>query len=163
MEADTMSDKQRLITKLDKIRLAKQALFTNRAREIELFERFLSRQLQSVDILVFYGVGGIGKTELVDQFARICNERHIAVARLDGQDHQTVVTVVAELKVQLSPHMEFARLDKGLRRYLKIQGKLVERTNLPQQVIAMLSKGVMLGVGLTPARVITEAIGEGHD
>lgn len=148
-------------TKLAKLDEMKRVFFTGRADEIRLFKSLLPLESKGSDILVIYGIGGIGKTELANEFKWICREEGIPVAKIDGRDQRSVISILAELRQQLDEYIEFRSFDRGLKRYLEIQGKLIKQGDIPERVISMLSKGIVLGASITPASAVAEAIGEG--
>src|SRR5579872_2145190 len=58
--------------------------FVGRDEELEFLERLTSGSLPSVTFV--HGIGGVGKTRLLDAFAERCRVAGSVVVRLDGRD-----------------------------------------------------------------------------
>lgn len=71
---------------------ARQRRFVGRRAELELFGAALREEEPPFNLLFIHGPGGIGKTALIDQYARLAVEARRRVLRLDGHE------------IQASPH-----------------------------------------------------------
>lgn len=71
---------------------ARQRLFVGRHAELELFRGALASEEPPFNLLVIQGPGGVGKTALLAQYARLAAEAGRPVVSLDGHD------------IQASPH-----------------------------------------------------------
>lgn len=119
----------------------KRRKFSDREDEVRLFSRLLEHTFPEYHVLAVYGVGGIGKSTLLDEFEQMCYDRAIPVARIDGAIPQTVVKVTRTIRKQLSGRKwlsPFRQFDRDLRRYLEIQSK-IEKSEVAQQVLEVLS------------------------
>lgn len=64
----------------------KSEYFVGREQERYLFDRFLKRTKSPAAIINISGIGGIGKSSLLDQYNRIASEKGMAVYTIDSQD-----------------------------------------------------------------------------
>lgn len=154
------------LSKKDKLARLRKRLFTGRADELTLFSSLLplNRQTQA-DILVIYGIGGIGKSVLLGEYRRICNNSDIPVAFIDGQAHHSIFSLLLEMETQLSDTTQlqnstpinFPEFNKGLKRYWGIQRKLVRRTDIPQKIAKIL---VQTAKTVPVAGTVAEVVGE---
>lgn len=60
--------------------------FVGRKRELELFQRALVATELPFHVLHIFGPGGVGKTSLLRQFARICNINKVQVIYVDARN-----------------------------------------------------------------------------
>ena len=93
-------------------------------------------------ILVFYGLGGIGKSELLDQCQHLAREHDVPVARIDPQVQATIFEFLVAIYQQLHVQgLSFPRFEEGLSRHQAIESKLFDRSSLPTAVLQMFAKG----------------------
>lgn len=64
---------------------ARRQRFVGRSAELELFHTALSREVPDFAVLHLYGPGGMGKTTLLREFARIAGEMERPCVPLDGR------------------------------------------------------------------------------
>lgn len=149
-------------TKKDKLAKMKRISFTGRLGEIEVFRSLLPVGQQTpADILLIYGIGGIGKSSLLDEYGHICRTDNIPFARVDGQEERTILGILTSLHEQLQSEMEFSCFGDGLRRYKEIQAELASHSDIPDRVIALLSKAMAIGASSIPGLdVVVTALGE---
>src|SRR5215212_6308729 len=81
--------------------------FTDRRQFIEAFEEAISElPLKEYRVLVYYGVGGIGKTSLRKELARLLDEQHPqtvwAVLDFRTPTHRDVETALFWLRQELN-------------------------------------------------------------
>ena len=70
----------------DRLSDARRRLFVGRAAELELFARTLAQEPgRRPAVLFVHGPGGVGKTALLHEYARLAAERGLPVLRLDGR------------------------------------------------------------------------------
>ncbi|HMO59575.1 MAG TPA: hypothetical protein PKA05_16820 [Roseiflexaceae bacterium] len=72
----------RLVHRLD---MARRKRFVGRIAELELFRAVLQRDLPDVVVLHIYGPGGIGKSTLLREYARLAGEAGRCVITLDAR------------------------------------------------------------------------------
>jgi hypothetical protein len=70
----------------DRLASVQRRHFVGRASELELFRSALAASDPPFAVLYLYGPGGIGKTTLLGELARIASELHIPVVQMDGRD-----------------------------------------------------------------------------
>jgi hypothetical protein len=69
----------------DRLAAARRGRFVGRAAELELFRAALLADIPPFVVLHVYGPGGIGKTTLLQEYARLALESGRLVVRLDGR------------------------------------------------------------------------------
>src|SRR5689334_20836893 len=75
------------ITRLaDRMELARRARFVGRSAELELFQAALKAAEPPYAVLYIYGPGGIGKTTLLREYARVAANCGKPVISLDGRE-----------------------------------------------------------------------------
>jgi len=70
----------------DRLDAARSQLFVGRDAEVERFRAALTADIPPFNVLHVFGPGGVGKTELLQAFARCCKETGCASYRLDAYD-----------------------------------------------------------------------------
>ena len=86
----------------DLIARNKRTKFTNRYNEIQLFTSLLLHDTPEYNVLCIYGVGGIGKSTLLNEFSKVCQDHSISFVHLEGSETQTVVKFARTFRKQLS-------------------------------------------------------------
>jgi hypothetical protein len=69
--------------KLDRARLSR---FAGREEELRRFRQLLDPNDIPIAVLSIHGPGGVGKTTLLDQCARIASDPGVPVHRIDARD-----------------------------------------------------------------------------
>jgi tetratricopeptide (TPR) repeat protein len=176
-----------------------QSAFTGREAELELFRALLPLNrtnylrnlpetersdlakripgLLSVDrlpkvfVLNVYGMGGIGKSQLLNQF-RLVAEQHeeatgelVLSATIDLQVQKGIFEFLLCLYEQLRSWMEFPHFEEGLRRRQSIEDKLLGRDDIHKGVLQMFARGahaaIKVGASFIPGgSLLTEAINQ---
>ncbi|HUW13448.1 MAG TPA: tetratricopeptide repeat protein [Anaerolineae bacterium] len=153
-----------LLTIREKATRLRQIKFTGRDDDLDLFRSMLPlAQRTKGNLLVIYGIGGIGKSVLLGEFQRICAEMDVPVAIVDGQDHRSILSILLEMKEQLSrtDKLVCSRFEEGMKRHQKIQDKLAGQGDIPQKVIGMLSRSLFHAAKAVPvAGSVAEVVGE---
>ena len=80
----------------DRIADARHARFVGREVELDVFARAFREGEPSVHVVHLHGPGGVGKTTLLDEAARLGEAAGVAVARLDARDLTPTPDAVAE-------------------------------------------------------------------
>ena len=70
----------------DRLTAARRRSFVGREPEIELFRTAIASAELPFQILYVYGPGGVGKTSLLREFGRCCDDTGLAYAYVDGRD-----------------------------------------------------------------------------
>lgn len=70
---------------------ARRRHFVGRAAELELFRSALQQEVPPFSVLLIHGPGGIGKTALLGEYARLAEEAGRPTLRLDGHEIQPSV------------------------------------------------------------------------
>jgi len=138
------------MTLRDKLEQRRAALFTDRELELNDMERLLATSPLAYNFLHISGVGGIGKSALVQAFARRCRVRGLPVALIDARAPRTAIEILAALQDQLRDWDAFTKFEQGLRKYLSIQGKLEKSSDVPEQIVQLAAKGITLVSQLHP-------------
>jgi hypothetical protein len=71
---------------VDRLRAARQRQFVGRSAECELFRGALAARELPFSVLHIFGPGGIGKTTLLAEFSRICQEAEVPACLLDARE-----------------------------------------------------------------------------
>jgi hypothetical protein len=69
----------------DRLAEARQKHFVGRTTELELFRSALREPHRSFTVLCLYGPGGVGKTTLLHEFARVANDAGVTRVSLDAR------------------------------------------------------------------------------
>ena len=69
----------------DRLHEAREQRFVGRERDLLLFEAALDADEPPFAVLFLHGPGGVGKTALLDAFARIAAARGVTAGRIDGR------------------------------------------------------------------------------
>jgi hypothetical protein len=70
----------------DRLQTARSRRFVGRSDEVERFRTVLTAEVLPLHVLHVFGPGGVGKTELLQAFARCCDEEGHAAYYLDAHD-----------------------------------------------------------------------------
>jgi hypothetical protein len=70
----------------DRLAVARQRRFVGRVEELALFASALAEEEPPFAVLYVHGPGGVGKTVLLGEFARLAGDAGVPVVRLDGRD-----------------------------------------------------------------------------
>jgi tetratricopeptide (TPR) repeat protein len=146
-----------------KLEERKRSHFTNRENEVALFRRLLEQQTLEFNILAIHGIGGVGKTSLLEEFRRICAEKEVPAASIDGQEERAVLNVLLSISNQLSATVPtiFEGFSKALARYLKLlaklQGDAVDlRDSVARGLISVVKESVPFGIGAGVIDAVSE-------
>lgn len=149
-------------TKREKAAQIHQSVFTGRQVEIDLFGSLLPVDRPAsanIDILVIYGIGGIGKSELLKQFQRVAAEIGTAVAKIEPQAQAGIFDFLLAVYEQLKGQVRFTRFEEGLDRHRKVEAKLLGHASASDSALKMFAKGTHTTLKLVPGvNVFAEVI-----
>src|SRR5262249_8202664 len=83
MKKSPIEEKQRIA---DRLSAARHGRFVGRVTELELFRSALLSAEPSFAVLYIYGPGGVGKTSLLHEYARVAGECGRPIVHLDGRN-----------------------------------------------------------------------------
>jgi len=138
------------MTLRDKLRQRQADLFTNRQAEFQEMKCLLDATPLPCNILYISGIGGIGKSSLVQAFARLCKDREAPLALVDARAPRTEIETLVALQEQLGEWNRFTAFERSLRKYLKIQGKLQRSPDVPEKIIHLATQGITLASQIHP-------------
>jgi hypothetical protein len=76
---------ERAVRLADRLVMAQRQRFVGRAGELELFRSALQGSEPPFAVLHVYGPGGVGKTRLLGEYARVADSDGLPMVRLDGR------------------------------------------------------------------------------
>ena len=110
---------ERLLTSgriADRLASARRSRFVGREAEIEIFRSALLSDEPTFVVLHVTGAGGVGKTTLLQEFARVADEAGRAVVRIDGRNIEPSAAGILFALSQLLG-VEHAHLDAVIQRW----------------------------------------------
>ncbi|MDQ2807288.1 MAG: tetratricopeptide repeat protein [Chloroflexota bacterium] len=129
-------------SKTELIQQLRQQTFTGRQAEIEQFRALLPLDRPSpVCVLMVYGIGGIGKSELLDQWAREAKAVNVWTARLDPRVQASSFDFLMAIYQQLKATVRFPQFEEALARHHAIETRLLNRPDVPRSALQMFAKG----------------------
>jgi hypothetical protein len=78
-------DPEHTVRLADRLVTARRRRFVGRAGELELFRAALQESEPPFAVLHVYGPGGVGKTTLLGEYARVADDAGVPAVRLDGR------------------------------------------------------------------------------
>jgi tetratricopeptide (TPR) repeat protein len=114
----------------DLVREADQGVFTGREDELRIFEDLLGQD-GGLKILNIFGIGGIGKTFLIREYAQRCKEKKILVTLLDAREVRDPLEIMLSVRDQLRTSNKkvkgyFSDFDKALQKIFRSVEKLLK-------------------------------------
>lgn len=79
------------------IRQKRSSFFVGRSEECDLFETFLLKS--EICLLNIYGVGGVGKSTLLEQYLTICKNKRFIAGILDGKESSLTIAIIEGQRV----------------------------------------------------------------
>lgn len=128
--------------------------FVGREEEIKQFKGFISRAASlPKPILNIYGIGGVGKTYLLNQFRRICENSNVPIAIVDLRyDRGTVLEFIEQFRKLLGQRSvaseeAFAPYDASVSQLIKIQSKLQKRSSTDRHLATSATGDAVVALG----------------
>ena len=114
-----------------------QSYFTDVEHPRDMFKNFVSAEKLSKRLIVFHGVGGVGKSSLLRMFRLHCKSENIPVALVSGDDAKSVLDVVTRWTEDLKEDgIKFPAFNKTLESYRAIQAKVEDQVKKSQNKVA---------------------------
>lgn len=76
--------------------------FIDRETETSLIKHQLYSDDMEFNVVFFYGVGGVGKSSLLDEIQTICNNEKVKNSRIDLSAAQNQVVTLRQLRLQVN-------------------------------------------------------------
>jgi tetratricopeptide (TPR) repeat protein len=155
-----MGGRSDMPTKREKGQQLQQATFVGRKDDTDLFCSLLPEdRLSTTDVLVIYGIAGIGKTELLKKFQQIAEEAGVPVAKIEPPTQKNIFGFLTSIHHQLQSRIRFTKFEEGLRRHQEIEARLLE-SDVPKTAIKVFAKGTHALLKLIPgANLFSEVVG----
>ena len=129
-----------------------QSYFTDMEHLRGMFKDFVSAEKLPKRLIVFHGVGGVGKSSLLRMFRLHCKSEKIPVALASGDDAKSTLDVITRWMEDLKEDgVKFSSLTKTLESYRAIQAKVdteVKKAN--EQLGNIATKTLVTAVSMIP-------------
>jgi tetratricopeptide (TPR) repeat protein len=110
-----------------------QTYFTDMEYLRGMFTDFVSAQKMSKRLIIFHGVGGVGKSSLLRMFRLHCKSEKIPVALVSADDAKSVFDIIMRWTEDLKEDgVKFSSLSKTLETYRAIQAKVDDQAKKSQ-------------------------------
>jgi tetratricopeptide (TPR) repeat protein len=138
-----------------------QSYFTNMEHLRGMFKDFVSAEKLPKRLIVFHGVGGVGKSSLLRMFRLHCKSEKIPVALASGDDAKSTLDIITRWMEDLKEDgVKFSSLTKTLESYRAVQAKVEDQAKKSQNKMADLAgKAVSKTAEAAGGMVIGAAIG----
>ena len=114
-----------------------QSYFTDMDRPRDMFKEFVASEKLPKRLIVFHGVGGVGKSSLLRMFRLHCKNMKIPVALASGDDAKSALDVVTRWTEDLKGDgVKFAAFSKTLESYRAIQAQVEDQVRQSQNRVA---------------------------
>jgi len=117
-----------------------QSYFTDMEHLRDLFKNFVSAEKLPKRLIVFHGVGGVGKSSLLRMFRLHCKGEKIPVALASGDEAKSTLDVITRWMEDLKADgVKFSSLHKTLESYRAVQAKVEDQARKSQNKVADLA------------------------
>lgn len=114
-----------------------QSYFTDMEHLRGMFAEYVSAPTLPKRLIVFHGVGGVGKSSLLRMFRLHCKNEKIPVGLASGDDAKSVLEVITRWTEDLKVDgIKFPALSKTLEAYRTIQAKVEDQVKKSQNRVA---------------------------
>ncbi|MFG3684498.1 tetratricopeptide repeat protein [Micromonospora chalcea] len=118
---------------------------TGRTREVDEFVSWMSERTPRHNVILYTGIGGMGKSSLLTMISNACVDIGIPVARIDVAEQAEPLVALVALSRQLGRRVEFSRMRQQLERYRLLEGTLRASRSLDGGSLERLSRWAILG------------------
>lgn len=140
-----------MTTKRSKVQRMRHYAFAGRKHELSLFQSLLPMdRTLGYDVLVIYGIGGIGKSELLSQFHISASAAHVPMARLDAQNQSSILDFLLMIRDQLEENVTFHKFEQGLKRHRELEARLLGHDDIPKEMLQKISRGTHIALRFIP-------------
>lgn len=129
----------------------KRDFFIGREQILDELNNLLRASESKYSVVMLAGIGGIGKSAILDFFAAKCRtENSIPVSIVDGELYDSEISILRKIARDLQKLVSMQSFKKGIRRYLEIQANLKRQDEISSQVIDAISRSVGIGLQFAP-------------
>lgn len=130
-------------TKKDRLYQKSRSMFANRVKELAIFRDFILND-NDYEMLHFYGIGGVGKTAMLEAFGITCEEFKIPWVRANVGDQELPAQLVRFIYEQLSRNnqIKFSQLPLQFSKYENLDTQIRETENIPSDILNILMTGM---------------------
>jgi tetratricopeptide (TPR) repeat protein len=120
-----------------------RSLFSNRVDELDLFKDFLQHG-KDYGLLHVMGIGGVGKTALLEAFGSTCDEQNIPWSLTNVGDQELPVQLVKLIFERLTKtgQLSLPSLQTELTRYEQLDQKVRTAENIPSEILSVILIGM---------------------
>src|SRR5579859_7958938 len=137
-----MVTKRSLLTKREHLKRKLRQLFADREKEINLFRRFVTDG-DDYHLLHVMGIGGIGKTALLEAFGSICDAEQIPWVLANVGDQELPISLVRFIASQLTKAgLTLSHLQEALARYELLDQKVRADKRIRPEVLRVILTGM---------------------
>jgi hypothetical protein len=138
--------------------------FTDREEQLESFQGLIGGQFPNNRILFIHGIGGVGKSALLEKYCAVCKGQNIPVGLVRAGEATDAVKILSNLAKDLSKSKEvelrkFGEISHELDKYLTDTNELLKKVfSSAVQVGGTLVEGSLIPFGPLVVPAITEFV-----
>ena len=142
-------------------------LFTGRKDEIDIFDKnvlnrdsYHDAKFSTVKILWFFGMGGVGKSWLLEKFTSLALSRKLPVASIGCEKENQIANILRVFSEQLKQQgLYLEKFERDLATYLRIQASLQETALKTSGQLARIITSTIGEIGIPGVSPIAKAVG----
>ncbi|NNJ10387.1 AAA family ATPase [Chloroflexales bacterium ZM16-3] len=140
------------MNKRRKITEMRQSAFVGRSENLSFLRSLIPIRANeiSIDLVIIYGIGGIGKSTLIERFNNELTTQKITHARLSARTQTSVYDCLISMYQQLEPVLPFTQFKRDLKRHEEIENRIFSRSDLPSPVLRAFVKSSRVALSLVP-------------